>query len=52
VARPLRPKGFTNHDDPVVCPVSSDQYQTMEGLGMHTDAELIHFAITHGPVER
>jgi DNA-binding NarL/FixJ family response regulator len=32
--------------------VEFHKYQTMEALGLHTNAELIHFAIKHGLVER
>jgi DNA-binding NarL/FixJ family response regulator len=32
--------------------VEFHKYQTMEALGLHTNAELIHFAIRHGLVER
>jgi hypothetical protein len=28
------------------------KYQSMEALGLHINAELIHFAIRHGLVER
>ncbi len=32
--------------------VEFHKYQAMEALGLHTNAELIHFAIKHGLVER
>ena len=32
--------------------VEFHKYQTMEALGLHTNAELIHFAIRHGLVAR
>jgi DNA-binding NarL/FixJ family response regulator len=32
--------------------VEFHKYQTMETLGLHTNAELVHFAIRHGLVER
>jgi len=31
--------------------VEFHKYQMMETLGLHTNAELIHFAIKHGLVE-
>jgi DNA-binding NarL/FixJ family response regulator len=32
--------------------VEFHKYQAMEALGLHTNAELVHFAIKHGLVER
>jgi DNA-binding NarL/FixJ family response regulator len=32
--------------------VEFHKYQAMELLGLHTSAELVHFAIRHGLVER
>jgi DNA-binding NarL/FixJ family response regulator len=32
--------------------VEFHKYQTMEALGLHTNAELVHYAIKHGLVER
>jgi len=32
--------------------VEFHKYQAMEALGLHTNAELVHFAIRHGLVER
>ncbi|QCB48537.1 response regulator transcription factor [Hydrogenophaga sp. PAMC20947] len=32
--------------------VEFHRYQMMETLGLHTDAELVHFALKHGLAER
>ena len=32
--------------------VEFHKYQAMEALGLHTNAELVHYAIKHGLVER
>ncbi|MCK7490700.1 MAG: response regulator transcription factor [Comamonadaceae bacterium] len=51
------PKGARRRRSPRALGISPrtvefHKYQMMEALGLHTNAELIHFAIKHGLVER